>query len=119
MVDMDRMVELGLNLDQASKRFLGNRDFHMKCIKIYFDTNDIALLEQLCADKNWSKAMECAHTLKGSSGNMAFETLFRIYSEMTDLFRAGENEAAVALLPSAVELEKGLREAAGYTKGNI
>lgn len=114
MVDYDRMEALGVDREQASKRFLGNMDFYQKCINIYFKTDNISKLEQLCAEKNWDKALDCAHTLKGSSGNMAFVPLFKIYSEMTEYFRVGDTEAALSLLPSAVELEKELRKAAGF-----
>ncbi|MGN1108859.1 MAG: Hpt domain-containing protein [Oscillospiraceae bacterium] len=93
---------------------MGNQDFYIRCLNIYFRTNDIARLEQFCAQKDWQQAFKCVHTLKGSAGNMALERLYEIYSEMTEYFRSGDAEDAVKLLPAAVELEKALREAAGY-----
>ena len=116
MVDFDRLEALGYDPKQVEKRFMGKWEFYEKCINIYFNTNDIARLEQLCAEKDWDNALECVHALKGSAGNMAFVPLYEIYSEMTENFRAGEPEKATALLPSAVELEKSLREAAGYVQ---
>ena len=113
-MDIARMESLGFDREAAEKRFQGNMAFFERCITIYFKTNDIALLEQLCSEMNWEQATKCAHSLKGSAGNMAFMRLYEIYSEMTMDLRAGETEKALELLPSAVELEKALREAAGY-----
>ncbi len=114
MLDLKNLESLGFDRKDAEKRFMGKPDFYIRCLNIYFRTNDIARLEQLCAEKDWQQALKCVHTLKGSAGNMALVRLYEIYSEMTEYFRAGDAENAVALLPSAVELEKALREAAGY-----
>ena len=114
MFDFNVLESLGFDRTDAEKRFMGNPDFYIRCLNIYFRTNDIAHLERLCAEKDWQQAFKCVHTLKGSAGNMALVRLYEIYSEMTEYFRAGDAERAVALLPAAVELEKALREAAGY-----
>ena len=116
MIDFKKLEKLGVDRCEAEKRFLGSQEFYLKCIFIYFRTNDISLLERLCAEKDWQKALKCVHALKGSAGNMAFRRLYEIYAQMTDDFRAGEPEKALELLPAAVELEKALREAAGFTE---
>ena len=115
-MDLEKMEQLGFDLKTAQKRFQGNMSFFEKCINIYFKTNDIARLERLCSEENWQEALKCVHSLKGSAGNMAFMKLYKIYSDMTESFRAGDVENALELLSVAVELEKALREAAGYSE---
>lgn len=113
-MDLEKMELLGLDRKTAEKRFQGNMSLFERCVNIYFRTNEIANLERLCVEKNWQQAQQCVHSLKGSAGSMAFIRLYDIYSEMTENFRDGEPQEALERLPAAVELEKALREAAGY-----
>lgn len=114
MVDYDRMLALGLDPEDAKRRYGTNTGLYATCMNIYFKTNAFAKLEQLCREKKWDEAFDCVHTMKGSAGNMSFMSLYNIYSEMTEDFRSGEPEKAVRLLEKARELENAFREAAGY-----
>ncbi len=114
MVDYERMVELGLDPEDAKRRYGTNTGLFATCMNIYFRTNAFSKLEQLCREKKWEEAFDCVHTMKGSAGNMSFISLYNIYSEMTEDFRRGEPEKAILLLDKAAELEKSFREAAGF-----
>lgn len=116
MVDFKRLESLGYDSVCAEKRFRGSEEFYTACMNIYFHTDDISRLERLCRDKCWDEALDCVHTLKGASGNLAFTTLYNIYSDMTEHFRAGNPEKALTMLKSARELENALREAAGFVE---
>ena len=114
MVDFSELERLGLDRREVQERFGGKESFFIKCMTIYFNTNNIERLEELCAAGNWDEALECVHTMKGSVGNLAFMPLFDIYCGMTEAFRDGMPQKAAEMLPGAVELERELRAAAGY-----
>lgn len=115
MVDFRRLGELGFDPETAKERFLGSEEFYFACIKIYIRNNDIARLSELCAARDWERALDCVHTMKGSAGNLALNGMFSHYSAMTELFRAGEPEKAASLLPQAQSMERTLRSAAGFS----
>ena len=115
MVDFRKLDELGFDPASAKERFLGREELYFSCLKIYIRTNDIARLTELCSTKNRDEAVKCVHTMKGSTGNLALNSMYALYSKMTELFRAGEPEKAVSMLPRALEMEEKLRAAAGIT----
>lgn len=88
MVDFHKLRELGFDSENAKERFLGSEEFYFSCMKIYIRANDIAKLTELCRACDWENALECVHTMKGSTGNLALYGLYSHYSAMTDLFRA-------------------------------
>ena len=114
MVDFHKLRELGFDSENAKERFLGSEDFYFSCMKIYIRANDIAKLTELCRACDWENALECVHTMKGSTGNLALYGLYSHYSAMTDLFRAGKPLKAASLLPEAQEMEEKMRSAAGF-----
>ena len=114
MVDFHKLRELGFDSENAKERFLGSEEFYFSCMKIYNRANDIAKLTELCRACDWENALECVHTMKGSTGNLALYGLYSHYSAMTDLFRAGEPLKAASMLPEAQEMEEKMRSAAGF-----
>ena len=114
MVDFHKLRELGFDSENAKERFLGSEEFYFSCMKIYIRANDIAKLTELCRACDCENALECVHTMKGSTGNLALYGLYSHYSAMTDLFRSGEPLKAASLLPEAPEMEEKMRSAAGF-----
>lgn len=113
MVDFRKLDSLGFDAESAKERFINSEEFYFSCMKIYLRANDIENLTELCREQDWAKALECVHMMKGSTGNLALNGLFSHYSRMTELFRVGEPEKAVEMLPEAQNMEKKLRAAAG------
>lgn len=99
MVDFHKLRELGFDSENAKERFLGSEEFYFSCMKIYIRANDIAKLTELCRACDWENALECVHTMKGSTGNLALYGLYSHYS---------------AMLPEAQEMEEKMRSAAGF-----
>mgnify|MGYP002582747115 CR=1 FL=1 len=114
MVDFRQLDELGIDEAEARERFMDSEEFYSACMKIYIRTNNIAKLSALCAAGDWAGALDCVHTMKGSTGNLALYGLYSHYSAMTDLFRSGEPLKAASLLPEAQEMEEKMRSAAGF-----
>ncbi|HCS02776.1 MAG TPA: hypothetical protein DIV52_10195 [Ruminococcaceae bacterium] len=114
MVDFHKLRELGFDSENAKERFLGSEEFYFSCMKIYIRANDIAKLTELCRACDWENALECVHTMKGSTGNLALYGLYSHYSAMTDLFRSEEPLKAASMLPEAQEMEEKMRSAAGF-----
>ena len=78
MVDFHKLRELGFDSENAKERFLGSEEFYFSCMKIYIRANDIAKLTELCRACDWENALECVHTMKGSTGNLAYSDIQQV-----------------------------------------
>lgn len=119
MIDMKEMERLGFPRQEAEAHFNHDLRLFTNCLYLYFLTDNITKLERAVSEKRWKDAENLAHTMKGSSGNLKLMPLYRTYLEMTDLFRAGQPEEAVKLLPEAVRLEREFRLAADWEAGRV
>lgn len=95
--------ELGLDIESARQRFLGNRGLFEKFLfRFPEDDNYKKILEAVSAGQT-EEAFNAAHTLKGVCGNLSLTGLYEQVSKVTERLRAKE-------MPSAEELAE-LKEA--------
>lgn len=93
---LDALEQLGVDIDSALSRFMGNQDLlemMYKKIPDSFEQNKdvIPLIETGKIDA----AIQQAHTLKGNTGNLSITPLYTAYTEIVNDLRAGQ--AATAL----------------------
>lgn len=108
----ERFFELGFDQEQFDLRFAKLPRVYPDCLRLYFKSNEIELLDRYFKEKNWKEAENCSHNLKGASGNLALMSLFHIYEKTTKILGGSDPESAAELVKQAVELEKQFREAA-------
>ncbi len=108
MYDNDKLSELGVDIEDGLKRFMGKQSIFEKMLKKlpkafednkvmpYFESNDLA------------KALEKAHTLKGVTGNLSALKLYEAYSEIVALLRANEPDKAKELLEETIPMQEKL-----------
>lgn len=113
-IDFDVLAQLGYDKQSAFLRFRDDDLFFSKCLEIYFQSDNITRLEKLTANREWSKALDCAHTLKGSTANLALETLSELYRNICAEIRKGAVEGVPEMVFKARELENAVRAAAGF-----
>lgn len=95
MALLEDLSDLGADTNDALKRFMGNRELQellMKEIPPSVEANgDVAA--EIDAG-NIEGAIQKAHTLKGNMGNLSITPLYKAYTEITNLLRAGEPDKA-------------------------
>ncbi len=114
---------VGADADEVVRR-LGVGEELVVCFALRYREDDTfeRLAAALDADDT-EEAFRAAHTLKGSSGTLGFERLYREASDMTEMLRRGELERAKDSLPVLEEeydnviaaLERLDREISGET----
>jgi hypothetical protein len=91
--------ELGVDIESARQRFLGNRGLFEKFLfRFPNDQNYGKMVEALKAG-DLKEAFEGAHALKGVCGNLSLSKLYNEVSELTEMLRAEK-------LPSQEEIER-------------
>lgn len=112
-IDFDALSAAGFNMNAAEERFAGMGQLYEKCLLLYFRSDNITALEQMAAESDWENVQKCAHTLKGSAGNLALEPLYDIYTRICTCAKKGETSGIPAMLAQARSFEDAFRQAAG------
>lgn len=102
----DVLEEGGINVKEAMQRFMNNEQLWIKFLKKFKADSSYENLVKAVEEKEWNKAFEAAHTLKGITGNLALSKLHDLVSRQTDYLRGEDNdfEAAVGMMPEITEV---------------
>ncbi len=91
------LEQCGVNLSEVLKRFMGNKAIYMKMLLLVKKDTSFAGLKEALLEKNYEKAFEQAHTLKGVAGNLGFDNVLENLTPMVELLRDVDN------VPSHIE----------------
>lgn len=93
----DELKGLGVNVDEALDRVMGDTDLYEMMLGMFLSSlaeNPIELGDFDAGDvENLTKRI---HTLKGVTGNLAITPLFNLYTEILGQLRAGQVKEAKA-----------------------
>ena len=100
------LEEGGINVKEVMQRFMNNEQLWIKFLKKFKADSSYEKLVKSIEEKEWNKAFEAAHTLKGITGNLALSKLHDLVSRQTDYLRGEDNdfEAAVGMMPEITEV---------------
>ena len=100
------LEEGGINVKEAMQRFMNNEQLWIKFLKKFKADSSYEKLVKSIEEKEWNKAFEAAHTLKGITGTLALSKLHDLVSRQTDYLRGEDNdfEAAVGMMPEITEV---------------
>ena len=97
---LDEMKELGVNVDEGLKRFMGNRMFgsfvkmiNKSLVDPDFDAND------------YQEVIEKTHAIKGATGNLSITPLYEGYSKIVSLLREDKPEEAREILKNILPVQ--------------
>ena len=105
---MDLISELdalGVNTQEAIRRFSGNTALYQKMLgKLVTAVKDLEVMP--CFEKeDYEAAVTNAHTLKGVTGNLSLTPLYNGYTEVVNLLRAGNHDDAKAVLEKILPIQ--------------
>ncbi len=90
----DEITELGVDKEDALKRFLNNQQLFEKMLKkLPKQIKTLPILEYI-ESGDYDQATKNAHTLKGVTGNLSVTPLYKGYTEVVALLRENEPEKA-------------------------
>ncbi len=87
-MNINKLKELGCEVNEGLNRCLNNEDFYLKLVNRALDDNKLPELKNAIVIKDFDKAFEIAHALKGVYGNLSLTPLYDIIYEITELLRA-------------------------------
>lgn len=80
------------DLDGAMRRFCGNEELYISCLKNFLKDQTVAQLAEAINLKRWDDAFTAAHALKGLAGNMGFIPLMHATGMLVVLIRGGREK---------------------------
>ena len=87
MLTLDNLREYGANVDEGISRCLDDEAFYIELVKSVIPDDRIDELEKYIAAKDFDKAFEVAHALKGMYGNISIMPVYEPICEITELLR--------------------------------
>lgn len=102
----DELKELGVNIDEALKRFMNNSALYIKMLgKLTSTVSELEVMPFL-ENGNYDKALENAHTLKGVTGNLSITPLYTAYTDIVALLRENNPEKAKSVLEGILPVQE-------------
>ena len=99
MLTVENLREYGANVDEGISRCLDDEEFYIELVKSVIPDKRFDELKAAIAEKNYDKAFEVAHALKGMYGNISITPIYEPVSELTERLRGkseiGDDEAAL------------------------
>ena len=99
---MDRLacMAAGINYEEGVARFVGSAEMYERFLGEFLKDSTFAALEEAMAKKDVKEAFQQAHTLKGLTGNLSLDRLYKKLIVLTDALRGeGDLPLAESLFP--------------------
>ena len=108
---IDKLRELGANVDEGLERCMGMEDFYLEMIELGLSDERFENLGKDLDAKDLDSAFETVHALKGVIGNLALTPLYNTICEITEHLRHREQIDYKPLYDKMLEQRKQITEA--------
>ena len=112
MLTIDKLREYGANVDEGVKRCINDEGFYLSLVETVIPDTRLDELEAEIDKKDYDKAFEIAHALKGLYGNIAITPIFEPVSDMTELLRSRTDTDYSRFINEAKQQKQKLNELA-------
>ncbi len=112
MLTVEQLRKWGANVDEALVRCLNNEAFYLKMVAMTLADGNFDALKTAMDAGDISRAFAAAHSLKGTTGNVALTPIYEPICALTELLRGKDApaEGGDALLEQIMTArEKALR----------
>ena len=106
MTLLEELKELGVDTDGGIKRLGGNEALYTRLLGTFVKTIKAQEFQPDFDATNCESAIERAHAIKGTAGNMSITPLFEGYNEILRLLREGEPEQARIKLQEILPIQE-------------
>jgi len=105
---LNELENLGVDVNDALKRFMNNSSLYEKMLgKLVATVKNMEVMSFLDSGDT-EKATANAHTLKGVMGNLSITPLYEAYNEIVALLRGNEPDKAKSVLEDILPVQKNI-----------
>lgn len=98
MTLLEELKDLGVDIEGGLKRLGGNEKLYTRLMGSFLKTIEANSVRPDFDAADCTEAIEKAHAIKGTSGNLSITPLYEAYTEILNLLRGGQPEDARRLL---------------------
>ncbi|MBQ8923729.1 MAG: Hpt domain-containing protein [Lachnospiraceae bacterium] len=109
MLTLNDMIEFGADTETALKRCAGKEELYLRLVKKVPDSEEFEKLEAAVSEKDYDKAFDIAHGLKGVLLNLSITPIADPVSEMTEYLRNKEDRDYSAYLTEMMSQREKLK----------
>jgi len=104
-MDIEKLKEAGVDYDEGLNRFMGSVDLYEKFLLRFPGDPSFNELKEAMENEDYKTAFKAGHTLKGTSGNLSLNDLYKATIPFVDALRDEEADYDLAkeLYPKVVE----------------
>lgn len=102
---LEELKELGVDIEDGLKRLNKNEALYKRLLGTFVKTMKTKVISPDFDANNCIEAIEIAHAIKGTAGNLSITPVYEAYSEIVNLLRAGQLEEARALLVKIIPIQ--------------
>lgn len=109
MITIEQLRNFGANTDEGLQRFMNMTDFYIQMVTKALSDNKTNELAEAVNVKDYDKAFELAHAMKGVYGNLSLTPIYDPVCEITEHLRKKEDmdysELVKVICDKTAELE--------------
>lgn len=102
---LEELKILGVDVDEAMERFMGNTSLYERMLKKFPDIIISAAIQPDFDCEDYADIIEKAHAVKGTTGNLSITPLYKAYTEIVSLLRAQQPEQAKVVLVNILPVQ--------------
>jgi len=103
MLSVEKLKNFGADTEEGLSRCMGMADFYLQLCQMVLQEKSFDALKAAIEAKDYDKAFEAAHSLKGVLGNLSLTPLYTPASEITEHLRRKEDADYEGLLKELLE----------------
>lgn len=85
---LSRLETYGADIKGIMERFVGDEELYETCFYSFLNDPSFQGIGSALKEENYEQAFECAHALKGVSGNLGLVPLYNDISNLVEKLRA-------------------------------
>ena len=85
MMTVESLRAAGANVEEGLSRCLNKEDFYLKMVNMGLNNQNFQLLGSALEAKDFDRAFELCHSLKGVIGNLSLTPLYDLICQLTEM----------------------------------
>ena len=88
MMTVESLKAAGANVEEGLARCMNKEDFYLKMVNMGLTNQNFQLLGPALEAKDFDRAFELCHSLKGVIGNLSLTPLYDLICQLTEMLRS-------------------------------
>ena len=103
---LDELRTLGVDVDDGLKRLMGNEKLYKRLLGSFVKMIRTQAVDPDFDENEYTEAIEKAHSIKGTAGNLSLTPIYEAYTEILNLLRTDKPAEAKAVLAKVLPVQE-------------